>query len=177
MFLLADCYARLAATATAVAAFARNNHTPRTGNYRSQLTRAVQWLTQQALPDPADRALVAWALAEVARTTGREDDEVRAREARQELPRNLPGLAGAVADRACGRTISSSAPVPSSCSSEEELQALALAALSGEGQARAPVLRKQITTGREAGQISLGGVDPAWATAWGAVILSLTSNA
>lgn len=167
-------YIRLAATAGAVIAFARQGHTPRGGHFRPQLTRAVQWLTRQATPDPADRALVAWALAEVARATGHSEDAAAAEAARAGLPANLPGWAGAAADLAAGRPVHSPTRLPLSLASEEHLQALVVAALTGEPSARGRVLQHQVATGNEAGQIRIGGVEPVLATAWGAVILSVT---
>jgi hypothetical protein len=166
-------YVRLAATVAAVIAFARNGHTHRGGNFRPQLTRAMQWLIPQAMPDPADRALVAWASAEVARATGRDEDKAAAQSARAGLPANLPGLAGAAADLAAGRAVHVTARVPASFASEEGLQALVLAALTGDPSARDRVAKQQATAGNDVGQIQIGGMDPALATAWGAVILSV----
>lgn len=165
-------YVRLSATAAAVIAFARQGHTPHTGRFRPQLTRAVQWLTWQAVPDPADRALVAWALAEIAQATGRSENEAMAKSARAGLPANLPGLAGAATDLAAGRTVHLAVRLPFSLASEEDLQAWVVAALKGEDSARDRVIRQQVATGNEVGQIRIGGVDPVLATAWGAVILS-----
>lgn len=178
----------MATTAVAVLAFALNGHTHRRGHFRAPLTRAVRWLEQQTPTEPTTAALLAWARAEIARQTEREDDLEAARRALDSLPAG-DGSALAEAVRRAALTAAQQAgldvapiesepgraAVPTDLRDLDDLRTLLLAALSGQSEAARERLAAYQVGGHapEAGSVQVGSLPPVIATAWGALVLSL----
>ncbi|HIE52411.1 MAG TPA: VWA domain-containing protein [Armatimonadetes bacterium] len=178
----------VATTAAAVLAFARQGHTHRRGSFRPLLARALRWLRRQTPTEPTAAALVAWALAEVARQTGREEDAEAARRVLDALPSGEPsGLADAAwraalsAARQAGIGVVPVASTPSPALLPRELhnlgdlQTLVLAALAGQSEAAHQCLAAYQLGAQdpEVGAVRVGSLPLVTATAWGALVLSL----